>query len=209
MLSKSGRASYIFDNVTGDGLGGLDLNTYAISAKAVSAQRGPSFITVPKTNISRPFGGFLKSSNRCFAADTLFSSFGGTVTKVVSDSVFETKESFQIVTTGINNGAYVLPSSVTFLTTKVYVYTIALKSLGSDFLVSLASPTGRGDLVATAGHFTSYAGIGVADSITANILILSQSAATQTWLVSGFQLLEFDDYAQAYSFLASSSFNIA
>ena len=207
VLSKTGRSAFIFDNVTGDGLGGLDLNTYAISAKAVSFGRGPSFITIPKTNISRPFGGFLKSSNSCFAADTLFSSFGGTVTKVVSDSVFSTKESFQIVA-ATNNGAYLLSSNVTFLTTKIYVYTIALKSLGSDFLVSLASPTGRGDLVATAGHFTSYAGIGVTDSLTTNILLLNQDAAAQTWLVSGFQLLEFDDYAQAYSFLASSSFNI-
>jgi hypothetical protein len=209
VLSKTGRSAFIFDNVTGDSNGGLDLNTYAISAKAVSPERGPSFITVPKTNISRPFGGFLKSSNRCFAADTLFTSFGATsVTKVVSDSVFETKESFQIVANN-NNGVDLLSAAVTFLTTKVYVYTIALKSTGSDFLVSLASPTGRGDLVATAGHFTSYAGIGVANSVTAGILLLNQDAAAQTWLVSGFQLLEFDDYAQAYSFLASSSFNIA
>lgn len=208
VLSRSDLASYIFDNVTADGLGGINLNTYVTSAKSVNPERGPSFLTVPKTNISRGFGGFLKSSNRCFAADTLFGSFGGTVTHSTLDSVFETKESFQIVA-ATNNGAYLMASNVTFLTTKVYVYTIALKSTGSDFAVSVAFPGGRGYLTATAGHFTSYAGIGIASSATANILMLNQDAASQTWLTSGFQLLEFDNYAQAYLFLASSSFNIA
>ena len=207
VLNKSGRSSYIFDNVTGDGLGGLILDAFVISAKGVSATRGPSFLTIPKTNISRGFGGFLKSSNRCFAADTVFPAFGGTVTKVVSDSVFETKESFQIVAAN-NNGAYLMPGTITFLATKVYVYTIALKSTGSSFSVTVSCPSGRGNLTATANYFTSYAGIGVAASTTDNILMLNQDAASQTWLVSGFQLLEFDNYAQAYSFLASSSFNI-
>jgi hypothetical protein len=206
-LSKSGRSAFIFDNVTGDGLGGLTLDAFVTSAKSINPSRGPKFLTVPKTNISRAFGGFLKSSNRCFAADTLFSSFGGTVTHSTLDSVFETKESFQTVAV-TNNGAYLLPSNVTFLTTKVYVYTIALKSTGSDFLVSVAFPGAGGTLTATAGHFTSYAGIGVASSATTNILMLNQDATSQTWLTSGFQLLEFDNYAQAYSFLASSSFNI-
>jgi hypothetical protein len=209
-FSSTGQSSFIFNNILADGLGGFTLPGYAEGVQNYSTNRPIVFLTTPKTTISRGFKTNLVYSNTCFAANTLFSAFGGTVTHVTSNSSFSTLESFQIAVTSTNNGAY-LTGGLSFDTSGVYVYTFATQSLGSDFLATIQSPIGNCSFTIPSSGLQTFAIIGTVASATAsgNLLMLNQGSATQTWLVSGVQVLRFNNYSEAARFLASGVFNIA
>lgn len=208
VLTASGRASFVGDNLIGDGLGGMRYDFFIQGARGRGAAgRSPYFHTTPKTNLNRAYSGQKLASNRCFAADTAFSSFGGTVTKITTDSAFETLECFQIVAAN-GNGAYPF-GTVALDNTKVYAITMALKATGAPFNLTMSTALGGFDVIIPTDRFQTYAIVGT-PSASGNDgpLMLNSSGSTQTWFVSGVQYLEFDNYSQAYEFLASSSFTI-
>ena len=207
---SSGTASYIADGFKADSLGGYFFPWYAESVQNFKANATVTFYTTPKTTFSRGFKANLMYSNTCFAADTLFSSFGGTVTHSVANSSFTTLECFQIVTTITNNGAYLNPAYLTFDTTSVYVYTFTAQSLGSDFDAIISSPIGNSKFTIPSSALQTFAVIGTAETATSSgmLLMLNESGSGQTWLVSGIQVLKFNNYSEAARFLASGTFNI-
>lgn len=210
-VTATSRASYFHQNATADANGGFEFNSWVESA-VPHARNRPIFLhTTPKTNIGRAYsGGYLVYSNRCFAADTIFADYGATSrTKITTDSIFETLESFSIVA-NTSNGVYL--GAVSVDDTKVYVFTIALKGVGADVVLSLTDlPTGgTSAMTAKNGSWTTYAGIGVPSigATTANPLLTNNNVASATWLISGYQLLKFDNWNAANEFLASGTFNI-
>ena len=208
-LISSGLSSFVANNLLGDGLGGVQLPFYINGARNVGVNgRGPTFHTTPKTNINRAYSGQKLTSNRCFAADTLFGSFGGTITKVTTDSAFETLESFQIVA---GNGLGLYPfGSVALTTSKVYVITMAIKAVGAPFNdLYMNSNIGGFQNRIPSDRFQTFAMVGTPIvNGTDSPLMRNLSGSSQTWLMSGVQYLAFDNYSQAYEFLASSSFTL-
>lgn len=207
-LTASGLASFVGENLIGDGNGGMPYDFYVEGARGRGAAgRGPSFLTTPKTNINRAYSGQKLSSNRCFAADSLFGSFGATQTKITTDSAFETLECFEIAANN-NNGVYPF-GSVSILNTKVYVITMAIKATGAPFSLRMNTSIGGFTHTIPTDRFQTYAIVGTpASSGTDQPLMLNQTGSAQTWYMSGVQYLEFDNYSQAYEFLASASFTL-
>jgi len=207
-LTASGVATFCFDNFVSDSLGGTYLPWFVKSARGrYQIGRAPYFHTTPKTNINRVYSGNKKDSNRCFAADTIFVDFGGTTTKITSDSAFETLESFQVVATA-GNGAYPL-ASVSVLNTKVYVITIALRAVTASFPISISCNIASMEVTPPVDRWQTYAVLGTPTANgTDSMLMLNQGSGSRTWRVSGVQYLEFNNYSEAYEFLASSSFTL-
>ena len=207
-LISSGRASFVANNLLGDGLGGVQLPFYINGARNIGATgRGPTFHTTPKTNINRAYSGQKLASNRCFAADTMFDNFGATLTKVTTDSAFETQESFQIVA-GDNFGAYPF-GTVALTTSKVYVITMAIKTISASFNLFMQSNIGGFFMSIPSNRFQTFAMVGTpAVNGDDRPLMRNTTGSSKTWLVSGVQYLAFDNYSQAYEFLASSSFTL-
>jgi hypothetical protein len=207
-LTASGRASFIGDGIVCDGLGGVKCDFFIQGARNRGpVGRGPYFHTTPKTNINRAYSGQKLSSNRCFAADSLFANFGATQTKIITDSAFETLECFEIAAPS-TNGVYPF-GTVALDNTKVYVITMALKAAGAPFAISMSTALGGFSVTIPTGRFQTYAIVG-SPSVSGNDgpLLRQATGSAQTWYVSGVQYLEFDNYSQVYEFLASSSFAI-
>lgn len=207
-LTASDRASFIGDNLIGDGNGGMRYDFFIQGARGRGAVgRSPFFHTTPKTNINRAYSGQKLASNRCFAADSLFTNFGATQTKITTDSAFETLECFQITAVS-GNGVYPF-GTVTLDNTKVYVITMALKAIGAPFGFFMANGLGGFSVIIPTDRFQTYAIVGTpAESGNDSPLMENITGSSKTWLVSGVQFLEFDNYSQAYEFLASSSFTL-
>lgn len=207
-LTASGLASFIGDNLLGDGLGGVRYDFFINGARGRLARgRGPYFHTTPKTNVNRAYSGQKLASNRCFAADSLFSNFGSTQTKITTDSAFETLECFEIAANS-GNGVYPF-GTVALDNTKTYVITLALKAVGAPFAVNMNTNIGGLTVTIPTDRFQTYAIVGSPSASGNDSPLLRQSTGSaQTWYVSGVQYLEFDNYSQVYEFLASSSFAI-
>jgi len=210
-VTATTRAAYFHQNATADANGGFNFNSWVESAVPFTRNRPIFLHTTPKTNISRAYNGsYLVYSNRCFAADTLFTSYGATSnTKITTDSAFETLESFSVVantSNGVNLGSTAVDD------TKVYVFTIAVKGVGADVSLILTDlPMGGvSKMTAKNGSWTTYAGIGVPDTgvTAANPLFTNVNVSPANWLISGYQLLKFDNWNAANEFLASNTFNI-
>jgi len=208
-LISSGLASFIGNNLLGDALGGLDVPFYVTNARNRAASgRGPCFHTTPKTNINRAYSGQKLVSNRCFAADSLFGNFGSTIiTKITTDSAFETLECFQV---SAPNGSGVYPfGTVPVLNTKVYVVTMALKAISAPFILYMSTALGGFNATIPTNRFQTYAIVATpVASGNDEPLMRNFTGSSQIWLASGVQYLQFDNYSQAYEFLASSSFSI-
>jgi hypothetical protein len=186
----------------------INANFYVNYARNFRSGRPFSFLTTPKTNLSRAFSNNLKISNDCFAASPLLVAYGSTVTRSVADSVFFTQECNQVVantTNGVNLGSYTQNAS------KIYVQTISIKSLGSAFNLLIVGLAAGAISINVDTYFKTFGYIGStpASSTTENPQLLNQTGITQTFLVSGWQVLEFDNYDQANQFLASDTFNLA
>jgi hypothetical protein len=87
---------------------------------------------------------------------------------------------------------------------------MAIKAAGAPFNnLYMATALGGFDVTIPTDRFQTYAIVGTPSaSGNDNPLMLNQSGSAQTWYMSGVQYLEFDNYSQAYEFLASSSFTI-
>jgi hypothetical protein len=205
VFTANNNAAFVGKNILG-AIGSA--NFYIDGARNVQSSRQFSFYTTSKSSLSRPYSDFLAFSNACRAADSLLTAYGSsTITHVTSDSVFTPTESNQVVAPSTSG---IVSSSYTIDNTKIYVMTIALKSLGSAFNLSFSSNS-LNTTLNVQPTFTTFAVVGsvTGPSGSDSFIVQNQSGSSQTFLVSGWQLLAFNDWGQVYEFLKSNSFNLA